>query len=183
VQSGATPFTTPQAYALCHHLPNWIALLADLTPETCVLPPDADFTTEIARLGWGKVFVKDFVKSLKTSRGSVAETSDDVAAIIAELKHFRGTLEGGLCVRRFESFIAQSETRYFVIDGVAHGPQGKTSPLAIECAKRIASPFFSVDIALRADGVERVVEIGDGQVSDLVGWEPEAFATLWAQRP
>ena len=37
------------------------------------------------------------------------------------------------------------------------------------CARRINSPFFSVDVADRVDGVPRVVEIGDGQVSDLVG--------------
>lgn len=42
-----------------------------------------------------------------------------------------------------------------------------------------ASPFFSVDVALREDGAERIVEIGDGQVSDLVGWSPERFAEMW----
>ena len=42
------------------------------------------------------------------------------------------------------------------------------------CAEAIASPFFSVDIARRADGVERIVEIGDGQVSDIVGWSVDS---------
>ena len=42
-----------------------------------------------------------------------------------------------------------------------------------------AVPFFSVDVATRADGILRVVEIGDGQVSDLVGWESARFAELW----
>jgi hypothetical protein len=36
------------------------------------------------------------------------------------------------------------------------------------------------DVVLREDGVSRVVESGDGQVSDLVGWSPEAFAAMWA---
>ena len=27
----------------------------------------------------------------------------------------------------------------------------------------------------------RVVEVGDGQVSDLVGWSPEAFANMWVR--
>jgi hypothetical protein len=46
-----------------------------------------------------------------------------------------------------------------------------------------ASPFFSVDVALREDGVARIVEIGDGQVSDLVGWSPERFAEMWRASP
>jgi hypothetical protein len=36
-----------------------------------------------------------------------------------------------------------------------------------------------VDVVQRADRVWRVVEIGDGQVSDLVGWTPDQFATCW----
>jgi hypothetical protein len=47
------------------------------------------------------------------------------------------------------------------------------------CADTIPSQFFSVDIARRADGVERIVEIGDGQVSDLVGWSVERFIDIW----
>ena len=49
------------------------------------------------------------------------------------------------------------------------------------CARAIASPFFSVDIARRRDGVERIVEIGDGQVSDLVGWSIERIVEIWSE--
>jgi hypothetical protein len=38
-----------------------------------------------------------------------------------------------------------------------------------ECATRIESKLFSIDIIDRQHGVQRVVEIGDGQVSGLVG--------------
>ena len=41
------------------------------------------------------------------------------------------------------------------------------------------SRFFSVDVAKRDDGVLRVVEVGDGQVSDLVGWSVERFVEMW----
>lgn len=54
--------------------------------------------------------------------------------------------------------------------------------MVVECARRIKSHFFSVDVAMRSDGRLRVVEIGDGQVSDLVGWEPGRFAELWKQQ-
>jgi ATP-grasp domain, R2K clade family 3 len=49
------------------------------------------------------------------------------------------------------------------------------------CADAISSPFFSVDVARRADGVDRIVEIGDGQVSDLVGWSIERFVNIWSE--
>jgi hypothetical protein len=45
----------------------------------------------------------------------------------------------------------------------------------------LPSKFFSVDVARRADGRLRVVEVGDGQVSDLVGWSAEAFAAMWVR--
>lgn len=50
-----------------------------------------------------------------------------------------------------------------------------------KCADRLPSEFFSVDVARRADGALRVVEVGDGQVSDLVGWSPEAFVAMWVR--
>jgi len=46
-------------------------------------------------------------------------------------------------------------------------------------AGRIPSQFFSVDVVRRADGILRIVEVGDGQVSDLVGWSADAFAAMW----
>jgi len=33
-------------------------------------------------------------------------------------------------------------------------------------APRIDSPFFSVDVVLSTDGTPRLIELGDGQVSD-----------------
>jgi hypothetical protein len=59
------------------------------------------------------------------------------------------------------------------------GPQVRYRNWFFECARRIGSAFFSVDVAMRADAVLRVVEIGDGQVSDLVGWDATRFAELW----
>ncbi len=32
---------------------------------------------------------------------------------------------------------------------------------------------------MRKDGALRIVEVGDGQVSDLVGWNVEQFVALW----
>jgi len=47
-------------------------------------------------------------------------------------------------------------------------------------AQRVASPFFSVDVAERRDGILRVIEIGDGQVSDRKHWPAERFMRMLA---
>lgn len=179
-EASATPLTSPVAYLAAHHLPNWYPLIAEFTPETRVLPLTADFEAELRSLGWDAFFIKDYVKSLKTSRGSMIRDPSQIGGVMAEMEHFRGEIEGGLCVRRVESFIRDSEQRYFILRGVPFIAGGGSVPdLVREIADRIPSPFFSVDVIRRADGVLRVVEIGDGQVSDLVGWSPDEFAAIW----
>lgn len=182
-ECGATAFTSPREYLLAHHLPNWYPLLAALTPETRVYPADADLVADLRKLGWGAYFIKDYVKSLKTARGSIVREPSEVTALIAEMREYRGEIEGGICVRRVEDFVPESETRYFVLYGIGYAAtDGTPIPDVVrQCAERIPSPFFSVDVAQRRDGVLRVVEIGDGQVSDLVGWSAAAFATMWAR--
>jgi hypothetical protein len=178
---GATAFTSPQEYLATHHLPNWYPLLADLTPETRVYPPEADLVPELQALGWDAYFLKDYVKSLKVGRGSIVCDPSEAPAVIAEMREYRGELEGGICVRRVEDFVPETEQRYFCLLGIAYGASENQAVCSLvqQCAERIPSKFFSVDVARRKDGVLRVVEIGDGQVSDLVGWSATAFAALW----
>ena len=176
---GAEPLISLETYLSCHHLPNWYPLISDLTPETRIFAADGDLASELAALGWERFFLKDYVKSLKTSVGSVVSRPEEASVVLEEMKKFRGEIEGGLCVRRFEPFREGTEVRYFVVRGIPHAASGEVPALVEDCARRIPSPFFSVDVAVREDGVLRVVEIGDGQVSDLVGWEAERFAGLW----
>lgn len=178
---GARPYTTLQQYLAAHHLPNWYLRLAELTPETLVLPEDADIEVELRKLDWGAYFLKDFVKSLKTARGSIVHNPADAPAVIAELREYRGRIEGGISVRRVEDFLPDTERRFFVLRGVGYGSvEAEQIPEVVRlCAARIPSPFFSVDVVRRRDGLIRVVEVGDGQVSDLVGWSAAAFAQMW----
>jgi hypothetical protein len=183
IAASAAPLTTPRAYLAAHHLPNWYPLVEDLTPETRVLPADADVERELMSLGWDAFFLKDYVKSLKTSRGSIVRDPAEARAVLAEMGHFRGEIEGGVCVRRVEDFDAETERRYFVLDGRPFSGDGGAVPeIVARVAPRIPSPFFSVDVVRRNDGVMRLVKVGDGQVSDLVGWSAEAFAAMWTAR-
>ena len=138
---------------------------------------------KLRNLEWSKFFIKDFVKSLKTSVGSVVEDPSQIHQVIADMRKYRGKIEGGLCIRRYEGFKPGTEVRYFVIDRKTFGLDAadnipEVAMIASEC---IESPFFSIDIAERLDGVLRIVEIGDGQVSDLTGWSVERFVGVWSE--
>jgi ATP-grasp domain, R2K clade family 3 len=182
-RAGGFCSASPEEYVTTHHLPNWYAVAKDYTPETVFLDTDADLTSELRRLGWEKFFIKDHVKSLKTSVGSIIEDPEQIEIVVSEMEKYRGFIEGGLCIRRVEDFIAGSERRYFVLNRTPYASEpGAAIPAPVVfCAGAIPSPFFSVDIAVRADGVERIVEIGDGQVSDLVGWSVERFVDIWGR--
>lgn len=180
-RGGAMAIVSPEQYEAAHYLPNWYPRIAEFTAETRVFSETADFESELRSLGWSGFFVKDYVKSLKTSVGSRIGDPSQIGEVLSEMRKFRDRIEGGVCIRKVEEYIPDSEVRYFVVRGVAYSPQEEmpVPEVARVCAVRIPSPFFSVDIARRIDGTLRVVEIGDGQVSDLVGWSPERFASLW----
>jgi hypothetical protein len=177
---GAKALTSVEQYRRCHHLPEWHSTLSQFTAETLVLREDVDFEEALAGRDWGGYFVKDYVKSLSTAGGSLADTPQDIPRIVALMKKYRGLVEGGVCVRRREDYETASERRYFVFKGAAFAPTGVVPELVTTCAKRIDSPFFSVDVALRSDGELRLVELGDGQVSDRKEWSPEEFAHMLA---
>src|ERR1700751_3393425 len=138
--SKASPLISLEAYLACHYLPNWYPRVAEFTAETKVFPATSDLAQELKALGWGKFFIKDYVKSLKTSVGSIVSKPEDISIVLAEMQKFRGTIEGGVCVRRFEEFLPNSEQRFFVINGVPHAMSGTVPELVFECARRIKSP-------------------------------------------
>ncbi len=179
-ETGANAYTLPSVYLATHYLPNWYHLIEDLTPETHFYTVDDDLASELEQLGWERFFVKDYVKSLKTSIGSMITHPSEINLIMSEMHKFRGTIEGGICIRRLEDFIPTSERRYFVINGIVFGSDANEPipDIAIQCAGRVKSRFFSIDTIDRQDGIKRIVEIGDGQVSGLVGWSTDRFVEI-----
>lgn len=182
-ECGATAFINSQEYLTTHYLPNWYPLLSDLTPETRIYPADANLVSELRTLGWDAYFLKDYVKSLKTGHGSIVREASEAPAVIAEMREYRGEIEGGICVRRVEEFVPESEQRYFILQGVGYAASEEllVPDIVRQCAEKVPSKFFSVDVARRQDGTFRVIEAGDGQVSDLVGWSAKAFAAMWVR--
>ncbi|CAN5840766.1 ATP-grasp domain-containing protein [soil metagenome] len=178
-KQGAALLTSTDAYKSAHYLPEWYEKLQDLTAETVIETPE-NAQAKVAELGWPRTFVKDYVKSLKTPPGSVVVKPEDIADVLEAMRHYRGFIEGGVCLRRFEPYLPGSERRYFVVRGQGYAAEGDNLPdIVTTCAERLDSPFFSVDVAQLDSGALRVVEVGDGGVSDLVGWTPKHFVSLW----
>ena len=180
-KKGAIPFTSRQEYLNTHYLPNWYTLLQEFTPKTRIYEADVDIETELKKLDWSQYFIKDYVKSLKTSTGSIINRPEDIKLVLAEMKKYRGTIEGGICVRQVEDFIPESEQRYFVINKTAFASDRdqEIPTIVTECINKIKSNFFSVDVINTKQGHQRIVEIGDGQVSDIVGWSVKRYVEIW----
>lgn len=188
---GAELAVTPEAYRRAHELPGWYGTFAGLTPVSGWLPaapgevPDPQRLAALAAgLPPGSAVVKDYVKSRKHEWAEACYVPDladpaalhRVAARFVELQD--EFLAGGVVLRAFETFVAPqgaaAEVRVWWRDGVpglvtAHPDSAVAEvPEPVRAAvEALGCPFVTTDLALRADGVWRVVEVGDGQVSDL----------------
>lgn len=172
---GQRMFIDPHEYLRSHHLPLWYHYIEDLTPKTIVLACDNELVNKIDALGWGKYFLKDYVKSLSTNHSPIVRNKVEIKTLISHMRHYRGNIEGGICVRQVENFLAETEERYFVVNGTAFSRTNIVPDIVLECTERLPNLFYSVDICQNAEGNYRIIEIGDGQVSDLKSWTAEQF--------
>ena len=200
---GVTLRTTPAQYRRAHELPGWYRAFAGLTPNSAWTSGDdrADFDKARAELGAsGPAVVRDYVKSMKHYWETAmyipdladADTSWQVASQFRTLREEEYT--GGFVLRRFEPFTS-GEARTWWINGecalITSHPDPPQAPPAepgslplAQIAQRVRAlglAFAAVDLALRADGTWRVVEVGDGQVSGLPATTAAAdlVAAIW----
>jgi hypothetical protein len=204
-ERGVRLLTSPDSYLRAHELPGWYATFAAVTPRSVWLPtppgvaPGAAVLARLtAPLGGGPAVVKDYVKSRKHEWDEACYVPDlaepdRLAAVVARLVELQGDfLAGGVVVRAFERFVpGAGEARVWWVGGepvlVTSHPDSPgllpepgldaVRPLvaALEC------PFVTTDLALHEDGRWRVVEVGDGQVSDLpAGADPAPLFTALA---
>jgi hypothetical protein len=176
--------TSAAHYRQAHELPRWYPALAAVTPPAAWTAGDSpeEFRAACACLGSGPGVVRDYVKSMKHHWHEAAYIADlaepaaawKVAARFRELREDEFT--GGFVVRRFEQFTS-AEVRTWWVSGTcrlitAHPDTPAAPPPVIDPGPfapligSLALPFISADLARRADGTWRVIEIGDGQVSD-----------------
>lgn len=191
-RSGVNLVTTPSQYMSAHYLPGWYSIFSDYTPKSTwriksdqrgnvaenYLPREVDTP----------LIVKDFVKSRKHEWDTACyvpnpESLGKVVNRFFELHEYEGTtIEGGMVFREFEEFDSSvGEIRCWWVNGklVLESPHPNTdfanftvdpslTKTLAPLVEKLGNPFISMDIAVRGDGVMRVMEIGDGQVSGLV---------------
>jgi ATP-grasp domain, R2K clade family 3 len=177
--------TSPDQYRRAHELPGWYPALADVTPASVWTVDDEPdgFTRACAALGPGPAVLRDYTKSMKHYWQEAAFIPDlaDTTVAWAVASRFRQLRDddftGGFVLRRFERFVG-AEARTWWVDGVCRliGPHPDTPhddpPVDLDVSviaplvAQLRLPFVTVDLARRADGAWRVIELGDGQVSD-----------------
>lgn len=182
---GVTLRTSSEQYRRAHELPGWYHSLASVTP-TSTWTTNAErtaFDHARARLGAGAAVLRDYTKSMKHhwfEAAFIPDLSDSTAAwqiAIRFLALRADDFTGGFVLRAFEHFTS-AEVRTWWVNGVcalvgAHpdtpGDLPSTGLDLTTLTPLVAAldlPFVTVDLAQRDDGIWRVVELGDGQVSD-----------------
>ncbi|MCP2338843.1 ATP-grasp domain-containing protein [Actinomadura rupiterrae] len=185
---GTILLTHPEDYQRAHELPGWHDTFAGLTPNSVwrELSPGQDpgDLAELVRpLRGGPGIVKDYVKSCKHEWDEACFVPDvhDLARLRAVVTKMialqEDYLAGGVVVREYERLDEDGEARVWWVDGepALVGPHPDTPgteprPELAEVApvvRALGCRFITTDLARRADGAWRVVEVGDGQVSDL----------------
>lgn len=177
--AGAQLLTSPEQYELCHYLSKWYPQLKEFTPETHFYRESDDVHAKLRELGWKGCFLKDYVKSLSIEGGSMVRDLAKIPEVIAKMKSYRGQIEGGLCARQIEDFDPATEERFFVFRGRPFSRNDFVPDVVHEAAVRINSPFFTVDTVKRRDGIVRIIELGDGQVSDGKQWSAVQLVGLF----
>lgn len=196
--------TSAAQYRQAHELPGWYPALAPVTPQTAWTHGDGqeEFRRACASLAPGPAVLRDYVKSMKHYWHEAAFIPDltDLATAWKIATRFRELRDddftGGYVIRRYEQF-STAEARSWWVDGTcqlitahpdtpADQPPDDldTTPFA-PLIQSLGLPFVTVDLARRADRRWRVIELGDGQVSDRPSTAaPRTFiATLIARWP
>ncbi|GIE85783.1 ATP-grasp domain-containing protein [Actinoplanes regularis] len=178
-------YTDAERYRRAHELPGWYAALSDFTPaSTWTTGTDrTDFDAARSALGSGPAVVRDYSKSMKHYWHEATYIPDltDAAgawAVAQRMLELRGDdLTGGFVLRRYEPFVGP-EVRTWWVNGtcrlVTAHPDTPHEPLPQDLDLTPLRPavatlnlsFVTIDLTRRSDGAWRIVELGDGQVSD-----------------
>lgn len=181
--------TAAPEYRTAHELPGWYAALAPVTPQSLWTTDLAGLDGLCEQFGTGPAVLRDFVKSMKHHWHEATYIPDvaDRAAVRRVAERFlelRGdAFAGGFVLRRFEEFTG-AEARTWWIGGrcallTPHPDTPDELPGRVDLVEveplvaELALPFVTVDLVRRADRAWRIVELGDGQVSDYpAGQDP-----------
>ena len=159
---------SPAEYFSSHQATGWYENVASHTFPSRFLTEPAELDFAVGR----RYFVKGLVKSFG---------EDSVLSAQEQLDDFwqRQELPAGtpLFVRDFVELKPDLERRFFVVRGQVYGAGGAVLPVSLQAAVVALRPrlFYSFDVAETMAGQLVLVEVGDGQVSDLKEWSVAEF--------
>ena len=160
----------PAEYLASHEATGWYESVAHHTFLSRFLtnPTRLNFTRE------QRYFVKSLVKSFGAD--SVVSTQEQLAAFWQTHELLASST---LFVRDFVELKPASERRFFVVRGQAFGAAGAVLPASLQEAIVALRPrlFYSFDVAETLAGQPVLVEVSDGQVSDLKEWSVAEFGS------
>ncbi|MDT0264795.1 ATP-grasp domain-containing protein [Streptomyces sp. DSM 44915] len=194
-------------YRCAHELPYWYPEFEAVTAASRWLaaePGEVPTAEELARLAStlpaGPGVVKDWVKSRKHEWDTAAYVPDladtpGLRRVVARMMELQDEfLAGGVALRAWEHYTGP-EVRVWWLAGepVLHTPHPDAADPAVptppldqlrDPVARLGCPFITTDVARRADGTWRLIEVGDAQVSDRhPSVPPRALATLLLTPP
>jgi hypothetical protein len=204
---GGGLLVTPDEYRAAHELPGWYPTFAEITPpsvwrptSSTEVPAPEELAALAGRLKAGPAIVKDYVKSRKHEWERACFIPDlahtaRLRQIVQRFAELQGEyLTGGIVLREYECFVkpesAAGEVRVWWLEGEPRllsphpdSPFNRALEPELDhvraAVRGLGCRFVTTDVALRSDGVWRVVEVGDGQVSDLhQAADPAELATL-----
>lgn len=163
-RKGGRLYTSSSLYELSHKLPKWYPFFKDVTFKTeFVNNDDNDIRAWLSTHPYFSVFIKDHIKSLTTSTGSVAHDVNQFIKVIEEMRYYG--VEGHFCFREFVDIIPDTEHRHFMFNGSMISDSHDVSEEIMSLVQKFPAKFFSFDTVYDISGRQWLVEVGDGQVS------------------
>jgi hypothetical protein len=155
-------------YLASHRANGWYNSISAFTPQSSIVAASA---AEVVIESFVKRSGRAFIKGLSKSFGSdsVISSFPDFAALLQ--KHDVAP-QDLLFVREFIELSTQPEQRFFVVRDEAFGAAGMLFPETLKPALDALKSrwFYTVDVAFTKTGQPIIIEVGDGQVSDIKEW-------------
>ena len=195
----------PYQYRECHYLDYWYTKLSRLTAKSVYshgIPSDESILQMLSKFGNQPIIVKDYVKSRKHEWYEScfiedASNTEDAMKIIHNFIERQGDkFSGGLVLREYldinkngvhfkNHLPVTEEVRIFCYknDPICFisywsGDMWQMDRAFLDIIDRCAvleSPFYTIDLARTNSGKWVLIEVGDGQISHLRGYDVGRF--------
>lgn len=158
-----------------HYFEGWYSTVKSHSIESVVFKDKEEMLKNLP-VGWSSYFIKDAVKSLTTSKGSIARNEEEIKEILTEIEKYKG-IERYIVLRKVVDLSPDTEKRYFCVKGKVFSSLEDSIPDKVKEIGYLLKDrlFVSIDMCEDSHGKSWLIETGDGQVSDLKEWKPESF--------